>query len=167
MSGCASGPSPIPESLQSQVDKNVTFPQLLDDSDDLVGKVVVLGGQVLQAKRLSDATRIEVLQLPLDDSDRPASQRRSSKGRFLAFEQSFLDPATLSDQPLVTIVGEVTGLASAQLDDIEYRYPTIAIKHLHIWDAQSAEQNQGFGIGLGIGGGGGVFGGGIGIGTGF
>ena len=102
--------------------------------------------------------------MPLDDSDRPSSQRQASQGRFLAFESSFLDPATLSDQPQVTIVGEVTGLDSAQLDEVEYRYPTLAIKHLHIWDAQSVEQNQGFGIGLGIGGGGGGFGGGIGTG---
>jgi len=87
--------------------------------------------------------------------------------RFLAFEKTFLDPATLSDQPQVTIVGEVTGLATASLDETEYRYPTIAIKHMHVWDTQAQDQQQGFGVGLGIGGGGGVFGGGIGIGTGF
>ncbi len=122
---------------------------------------------MLQAKRLADATRIEVSQLPLGDSERPVSQRTASQGRFLAFEKTFLDPATLSDQPQVTIVGEVTGLVTASLDEMEYRYPTIAIKHMHVWDAQAQDQQQGFGVSLGIGGGGGGFGGGIGIGTGF
>lgn len=167
MSGCATGPSPVPETLAPQVDKSVSFAQLLENPDAHVGKTVVLGGQVLQAKRLADATRIEVLQLPLGDSERPASQRTSSQGRFLAFEKTFLDPATLSDQPQVTIVGEVTGLATANLDETEYRYPTIAIKHMHVWEPEAQNQQQGFGVGLGLGGGGGGFGGGIGIGTGF
>ncbi len=166
-SGCATGPSPVPEALAPQVDRSVSFAQLLENPDAYVGKVVVLGGQVLQAKRLADTTRIEVLQLPLGDSERPVSQRTSSQGRFLAFEKTFLDPATLSDQPQVTIVGEVTGLATASLDKTEYRYPTIVIKHMHVWEAQAQDQRQGFGVSLGIGGGGGGFGGGIGIGTGF
>ncbi|MDA0737873.1 MAG: Slp family lipoprotein [Nitrospirae bacterium] len=166
-SGCAGGPKPIPESLAPQIDKTVSFEQLLENPDAHVGKLVVLGGQVLQATRLPDATRIEVLQLPLIDAERPSSQRTSSQGRFLAYEKTFLDPATLSDQPQVTIVGEVTGIATAKLDETEYRYPTIAIKHIHVWEAQAQNQQSGFGVGLGLGGGGGGFGGGIGIGTGF
>lgn len=166
-SGCAGGPKPIPESLASKIDQTVSFVQLLENPDAHVGKLVVLGGPVLQAKRLADATRIEVLQLPLVDSERPTSQRTSSQGRFLAYEKMFLDPATLSNQPHVTIVGEVTGLATANLDKTEYRYPTIAIKHMHVWGAQGQNQQSGVGVGLGIGGGGGGFGGGIGIGTGF
>lgn len=166
-SGCAAGPKPIPEALAPQIDTSVSFAQLLENPDPHVGKLVVLGGQVLQAKRLPDSTRIEVLQLPMADSERPVSQRTSSQGRFLAYEKSFLDPATLSDQPQVTIVGEVTGLATANLDETEYRYPTIAIKHMHVWEAQGQDQQSGFGVGLGLGGGGGGFGGGIGIGTGF
>lgn len=165
-SGCAGGPKAIPESLAPQIDKTVSFEQLLENPDAHVGKLVVLGGQVLQAKRLTDVTRIEVLQLPLIDAERPTSQRTSSQGRFLAYEKTFLDPATLSDQPQVTIVGEVTGIATANLDETQYRYPTIAIKHLHLWEAQVKDQQSGFGVGLGIGGGGGGFGGGIGIGTG-
>ena len=165
--GCATEPSPIPPTLTSQIDKELSFTELLKNPNAHVGKVVVLGGQVLQARRLADSTRIEVLQLPLGDSDRPVSQQRSSQGRFLAYEKQFLDPATLSDQPQVTIVGEVTGVATANLDETEYRYPTISIKHLHVWKTQRQNQYQGFGVGLGIGGGGGGYGSGIGIGTGF
>ena len=165
--GCATGPTVVPEALAPEIDRSLSFTELLENPDSHVGKVVVLGGQVLQAKRLADATRIEVLQLPLKDSERPASQRTTSQGRFLAYEQQFLDPATLADQPRVTIVGEVTGLATANLDETEYRYPTIAIKHMHVWETPREESQSGFGIGVGLGGGGGGFGGGIGIGTGF
>ncbi len=166
-SSCAGGPKPIPESLAPQIDKTVSFEQLLENPDAHVGKLMVLGGQVLQATRLPDATRIEVLQLPLIDAERPSSQRTSSQGRFLAYEKTFLDPATLSDQPQVTIVGEVTGMATANLDETEYRYPTITIQHMHVWEGQAQNQQPGFGVGLGLGGGGGGYGGGIGIGTGF
>jgi len=78
-----------------------------------------------------------------------------------------LDPATLSDQSQVTIVGEVTGLAIANLDETEYRYPTIAIKHRHVWGARAQNPQSGFGVALGLGGGGGGFGSGNSFVTGF
>ena len=46
--GCAST-SVIPESLEQQVDKSVTFSQVLESPDSYRGKVVLLGGEVLRA----------------------------------------------------------------------------------------------------------------------
>ncbi|MCZ6799918.1 MAG: Slp family lipoprotein [Nitrospirae bacterium] len=160
LSGCASPGADIPKTLDAQIDKTVTFPELLQNPDSYIGKTVVVGGEVLSAKRQQEGTRLQVLQLPLDDSRMPAVQRTSSQGRFLALEKSFLDPATFSGNPRVTIVGEVTGTVLGNVDEVEYAYPSLVIKHLHVWEPQSAQQEQGFGIGLGLGGG-------IGIGTGF
>ena len=69
----------------------------------------MLGGEVLSAKRLAEGTRLEVLQLPLDDAQQPALTRTDSQGRFLAIEKEFLDPAMFPQNTRVTIVGEVTG----------------------------------------------------------
>ncbi len=106
--GCAST-SVIPESLEQQVDKSVTFSQVLESPDSYRGKVVLLGGEVLRAKAMRGGTQLEVLQLPLGDDQEPVTERRESKGRFLAVQKDFLDPATIADGARVTIVGEITG----------------------------------------------------------
>lgn len=171
--GCASSPDIIPESLEPRVDKSLTFTQLQESPDSYKGRMVVIGGEVLKARRVQDGTQLEVLQLPLDDSHRPTSQRTGSQGRFLAHDASSLDPATIPENSPVTIVGEVTGATTQRLDESEYRYPTVDIKHLHVWEPNSEDERRAsrpwWGIfgGVSIFGGGGRSGGGVGIGTGF
>ena len=134
------------------------FHDVLVSPESYKGRVLVLGGEVLNAKRLRDGTQIELLQLPLEDGERPSHDRQQSQGRFLAMQQEFLDPATMTQGTRVTIVGEVSGSKTDHLDDVEYRYPTLIVKHLHVWRVQPYGQRQpGFSIGgfggMGIGGG--------------
>ncbi|MER3423313.1 MAG: hypothetical protein C4293_08875 [Nitrospiraceae bacterium] len=129
--GCASY-NVVPHTLQSQVDEDLTFTRVKESPDNYRGRLVVWGGEVLSAKRLKDATRIEVLQLPLDNQQ-PVYDRTASQGRFLAYEREFLDPATLPAGTRVTIVGEVTGTATLPLDEAEYTYPTLEMKRLTVW----------------------------------
>ena len=170
LAGCSSNPEVVPDTLKSQVDSHLTFQEILKQPDQFQGKLVVVGGEVLQAKRLSEATQLEILQLPLDDTRRPSSIKTDSQGRFLAFEHAFLDPATFPAGTRVTVVGELTGVQSAQLDAMTYQYPTMIIKHLHVWKEEAGERNQASGPWYGIFGGGstgGRVGGGVGIGIGF
>src|SRR5262245_53671888 len=154
--GCASQ-RVVPEALEPLVDRKVTFVQLTAAPETLKGRVVVFGGEVLKVKRLKEGTQIELLQLELDGDERPTSNRQRSLGRFLALQREFLDPATLVQGTKLTIVGEVTGTKTESLDEIEYRYPVLIVKHLHIWPAQSspyAQPSPGFSIGIGGGTGG-------------
>jgi len=171
VSGCGSSPDVIPESLQPQIDKTVTFNQVIADPGAYKGKLVVLGGEVLKAKGTKGGTQLEVLELPLDNGQRPEPLRTASHGRFLAFNREFLDPAQFVDGTPVTIVGEITGASIQHLDEVEYRYPTVEIKHLYVWDNSSDSYPSAYGprIGVfgGVGVGGGRTGGGVGIGTGF
>ena len=172
MAGCASA-LVIPEPLEQQVDKAVTFSEVLESPDSYRGKVVVWGGEVLKAKAFKEGTQLEVLQLPLDDDQGPVTERMESKGRFLAWQKEFLDPATIADGTRVTIVGEITGTSLGKMDEADYRYPTLEVKHLHRWEPRRAEEphtaGPWYGIfgGVGIGSGGSRSGGGISIGTGF
>ena len=147
----------VPESMEPLVDRTVSFQDVLISPESYKGRVLVLGGEVLNAKRLRDGTQLELLQLPLEDGERPSHDRQRSQGRFLAMQQEFLDPATMAEGTRVTIVGEVSGAKTDRLDDVEYRYPTLIVKHLHVWQVQSYSQRQpglsigGFG-GMGVGG---------------
>jgi outer membrane lipoprotein len=115
---CTSQDYAIPEPFASQVDSSLTFEQLKESALSYVGKVVVLGGEVLDAKRLPEGTSIEILQLPLDGFE-PVMNGQKSQGRFFALQKEFLDPATLVERPRVTIVGEVSGVRTQRLDEID------------------------------------------------
>lgn len=155
----------IPEPLESLVDRTVTFHEMVTVPETYQGKVVVLGGEVLKVKRLKNGTQIEFLQLPLDQDDRPILDRQQSQGRFQAFQPEFLDPATIAQGTMMTIVGEVSGAKTEPLDDVEYRYPLLIVKYLHSWPTQSQGHRihprprfsigVGGGTGIGVGGGGG------------
>lgn len=132
LAGCASG-TVVPASLEAQLDKTLSFPQLRDSPDSYRGHLLVLGGEVLSAKRLKEGTRIEVLEIPLDRSLQPATDRMLSQGRFFAFQKDFLDPATLPPGTRVTLVGEVTGAVTDKLDETDYTYPMVQIKWLKVW----------------------------------
>jgi outer membrane lipoprotein len=168
LAGCSSQRI-VPEAMEPLVDRTVSFRDVLASPESYKGRVLVLGGEVLKAKRLKDGTQIEFLQLPLEDGEEPILDRQQSQGRFLALQQEFLDPATVGEGTRMTIVGEVFGAKTDRLDDVEYRYPTLIVKHLHVWPVQSYGQRQpGFSIGVfgGSGIGGGSRGGG-GFGLGF
>jgi len=136
--GCASD-NVVPPSLKTQVDENLTFAQIKESPDSYRGRIVVLGGEVLSAKRLKDGTRIEVLQLPLQDQE-PVTDRTKSQGRFLAVQRDFLDPATLPKGTRVTLVGEVIGTTTLPLDETEYTYPTVEVKNLTVWPDRIAQR---------------------------
>jgi outer membrane lipoprotein len=173
VSGCSSGPAVIPEELESHIDQSISFQQIHAAPTSYSGRTVLLGGEILSAKRTSNGTQFEVLQLPVRKDDPPAEQRTESQGRFLAIHRGEIDPAAMPPGTRITLVGEVTGETTQQLDDSEYRYPTIEVKHVHVWKPDVYEHRRSssprVGFGIGVGGGGGRSGGfgGVGIGTGF
>ena len=110
----------------------VTFDQVKAAPDSYRGQSVVFGGEVLNARRLKDGTRIEILQLPLDRSGQPGSDRTQSQGRFIAMHKEFLDPATLPPGTRVTVTGEVTGTITLPLDETEYTYPVLEARRIEV-----------------------------------
>jgi len=111
----------------------LTFLQVKAAPDSFKGQSVVFGGKVLTARRQKDGTRIEILQLPLDQSTRPGYDLTQSQGRFIALQREFLDPATLPHGTRVTVTGEVSGSITLPLDETDYTYPVINIKRVQVW----------------------------------
>ena len=133
LAGCA-GASIVPPELEDQIDKQVSFLQVKASPLSYTGHLIVLGGMVLTAKPLKEeGTRIEILELPLGDDYEPRGRLTDSRGRFLAFHKEFLDPATIPMGTRMTVVGEVTGSVTLPLDEVDYVYPTLAIKAVTVW----------------------------------
>jgi outer membrane lipoprotein len=128
--GCAS--EPLPATVVSGTEQP-PFLSLQQDPASYEGRRIVLGGEVLQAKRRADRTEIEVLQLPLNSRNEPTSKRLASQGRFFAYQKDFLDPATIPAGTLITVVGEGKGSVREKLDEMEYSYPVVESEYIKVW----------------------------------
>lgn len=131
--GCAKSPSTAEITQAEEIDRTIAFPQLIETPDSYRGHIVMFGGEVITAKRLKTGTRIEVLQLPLGDNYEPLTDRMATQGRFFAMETKPMDPAALPPGTRVTVVGEVSGSTTLPLDEIEYVYPVLTIRQVHVW----------------------------------
>lgn len=129
----------IPEDLEGKVNTQTPLREVSQHPSVHGGELVVWGGEVLEATRIKDATRLEVLQIPLNDDLVPAEGRGQSQGRFLAFDRQgeILDPAVVNQGTKVTIVGEVQQPVSMTSDAGSQQYPSVAIRDMTIWDRQT------------------------------
>lgn len=127
LAGCAS-------TQDAETTQALTYLQVKAAPDSFIGQSAVFGGKVLTARRQKDNTRIEVLQLPLDQSLRPGYDLTQSQGRFIALQREFLDPATLPPGTRITVTGVMSGSITLPLDETDYIYPVIDIKRVQVWD---------------------------------
>ena len=134
--------STLPPALAEHIESSLTFPQIKESPDNFKGKLVILGGQVLVAKRLKNATQLTILQLPLIDEQEPTTELTQSQGRFIAEQQDFLDPATVPQGTRITLVGELSGSVTQSLDETVYTYPTLIIKHFKVWPAYQSDYER-------------------------
>lgn len=125
----------LPDQLQQQIDESVSFMELKANPSGYQGRTVMLSGIVLKSKRVKDRTEVEVMQIPTGSGAAPTKDRARSQGRFLAIKSGeFLDPAVVDAGTPVTIVGEVREPLTRSLDEGEYTYPVLEIKHVVDWD---------------------------------
>lgn len=134
-SGCA---HVISEDVRNQVDEGITFRQVFQNPDAYKGKVVVWGGAIIKMTHQKDGTLVEILQKPLEMDDQPADSDRSG-GRFLAFYKGFLDDAVYAKGRRITVAAEVVGSRKMPLGEIEYTYPFVTIKEIHLWPERIRE----------------------------
>ena len=129
LGGCA---SVVPRELRKEVDRSISFEELRMNPNAYLGRVVLLGGEIIETENLQDETQLEMLQKPLGDGDMPVDTGES-EGRFLISYPGYLDPAIYSSGRYVTAVGEVLGLQSLKIGEAEYQAPIISGKFVHLW----------------------------------
>ena len=137
---------PFSRELLDRVDGKVAFAELQKEPDRFAGKVLMLGGIIVEARNLKDGTQLEVLQQPLDGQGRPLETDETG-GRFLVVTAQFLDTAVFHRGRAVTVIGEAAGQQVRPLGQIEYRYPLLRAKDVHLWSPYSGPR---FSIGIGV-----------------
>jgi outer membrane lipoprotein len=129
LNACAPVISP---QLMEQVDRNLTYGSLASRPDEAKGKIVLLGGTIVQTVPKPNETEIEVVQKQVGSSGEPYLTDKS-EGRYLVVVDRFLDPAIYRSGRDITVAGEVQGSVLRRLGEIDYRYPVIAAVELHLW----------------------------------
>jgi outer membrane lipoprotein len=142
--GCSSLGA-VPESYLTQIDRTVRFSELKQSPGSYRGRTVLEGGRVVATTPLKDGTWIEVLQLPLDRWDIPQIDTTQSGGRFLAMKEDFIDPAVLHPGMWITIVGEITGMTTRPIGEVDYTYLIIKIQFLKAWEPLGGQTSTFFG----------------------
>jgi outer membrane lipoprotein len=127
--GCA---PVISKSLREQVDRDLTFEEVLNNPAPHIGKVVIWGGDIISVTITKEGSQLKILQKPLDFENGPRPGDRS-KGRFLALYDNFLDTAIYKEGRAVTIAGRIAGQRIEPLDEIEYRYPLMVAEEIYLW----------------------------------
>jgi outer membrane lipoprotein len=122
----------ISPQLMDQVDRNLTYTVLARQPDESRGKIVLLGGTIVQTVPKPKETEIEVVQKQVSSSGEPHLTDKS-EGRYLVVVDRFLDPAIYRSGRDITVAGEVQGSVLRRLGEIDYRYPVIAALELHLW----------------------------------
>jgi len=128
----------IPQELKKSLTEEITIHEVVKDPDLCKGKMVLWGGVILRAVNKKEGTMIEVLQLPLDRSDRPKDVDTSG-GRFLVMYPGFLDVAIYRPGREITVVGKIQGIRKLPLGEIEYKYPLLRAEKIHLWKIRPEE----------------------------
>jgi outer membrane lipoprotein len=127
--GCA---HTISEGVRRQADTTVSFMQLRTDPEAYKGRMVILGGQILQTQNVQEGTLLEVLQKPLDASERPLLTDYT-EGRFMVLCSTYLDAAVYAKGREITVAGHVLGTRTGPVGEVQYTYPLIDCLELHLW----------------------------------
>jgi outer membrane lipoprotein len=131
--------------MRDQADKGVTHEALFQNPDEFAGRIVILGGFIVDTEIKDEGSYIEVVQNPLDSTGRP-EDRDISSGRFLVFVEGHIDTAIYSAGREITVAGEVLGRKVLPLGEAQYPYLLIKGKELHL-----IKQREDFPLHFGIG----------------
>ena len=142
-------PKIIPDNVMEKVDASLTYAVVARDPEAHRGKVVILGGEIIEIRNLKEGTEIEVLQKPLGAGRAPRFVD-TSEGRFFVTSPTFLDPAVYRPGRRVTVVGKVLGSRLRKVGDVERSYPLLEKDHLTLWPREAyppASPRLSFGVG--------------------
>lgn len=129
LTGC----SVISKNIRREVDRAITLPMVQANPDAFKNKKVIWGGIVLSSKNLAEKTVIEVLQTPLDRSDR-VTDKEQSLGRFLVESSVYLDTFLYKTGKEITVAGVIKGVVIQKIGERDYIYPVIEPIQMRVFE---------------------------------
>jgi len=122
-------------------DKAFSFEKLQDEPASAQGKLLILGGTIVQTSILKEGTLLEVTQKALDYWGKPIRTNRTG-GIFFILHPGFLNTMLAVPGVDITVAGEVLGNGSSVLDNIQYNHSVLLSKELKLWEQERPSWNQ-------------------------
>lgn len=129
---CAARKPVIPHDLRTEITENVSLAEVRQNPDVYQGKPVMWGGRIASVMNREPGTWIEMVQLPLNQIDRPMNVD-TSEGRFIVKAAEILDPMIYREGRNLTVVGEMQGMETMKMGEMDYTYPVLMEKKKHLW----------------------------------
>ncbi len=128
LGGCSS----LPEQLNAQSENVITDFTTWTQQVETYQDDVRLGGIVAKITNLKNKTRLELVNMPINDVGKPDIGKEAS-GRFVVYVDGFLDPVTYAEGRLVSVVGKAKGLELATVGESEHQMPVLHAYGEHLW----------------------------------
>jgi outer membrane lipoprotein len=151
---------------QQESYEKISFSEIFRSPEQHRGKVVRLGGVILDVVHKEEGSTLEILEKPLNWRGRP-KPGDDSGGRFIAVFGEFLDKAIYRVDRQVTIIGEITGMKTAPIGETTYNYPLLSGREIQLWKDKGYFDRPRLHIGIGVSGGSGGTDVGVGVDTSF
>lgn len=127
--GCA---YPISEKVQNAASKDLAYPVVVQDPKKYDGTTVIWGGMISDVRNVNEGGRMAISEAPLDPRGNP--QLETIRGTFIAATDRYLDPKVYQRGRKVTLAGEISGQQIKVIDAVQYVYPVVKIREMHLWD---------------------------------
>jgi len=140
LSGCV---YVISKEVRREATRDLNLREVIKNPTVYKGKVVLWGGVIIESKNLTEGTRVTVLQKDLNRWGRP-KESDESQGRFILLYPGYLDTAIYRRDREITVAGEIIGEKVLPIDQIEYTYPLLSPREIHLWrEVRKAEYPYG------------------------
>ncbi len=136
MAGLLWGCTVMSSRTMAEAEPATSFPLLVARVDDFEGRLVIVGGYVLEVRNRGASTLLVVLQAPLGGGQEPLDADRS-QGRFMVRHDRFLDPEVFTKGRKVTVGGIVRGLTREAIGDDLYGYLTLESREIFLWEKET------------------------------
>ena len=124
--------SVVSNQVKKEAEPPVLFKSLMKEGNSFIGKTVILGGYILETKKLDNKSSILVLQAPLGFRDEPKS-KDDSEVRFIVLHKDQLDSEVYKKGRKITVAGTVVGRTAANTVDCPNQCLNIESREMHLW----------------------------------
>lgn len=122
----------ISKQIREQIDPDLTAENIVRDPERYKGEIFMVSGTIIETEITEEGTFIKILHRPASFRGKPKDIDESA-GRFLVLVDRYLDPVVYAKDRSITAAGEILGKRTLPLGEIQYNYPLIHAREIHLW----------------------------------
>lgn len=122
---------------------DISYQQLSRQVEQFQHQTVRWGGVIVEVENAEDLARLTVVHFPLTRYGKPITSENSD-GRFVVLSEGFLDPIIYAKGKLITVIGQVEGSETQQIDKRTLTLPVIRLQENHLWPESYAESSRAY-----------------------